>query len=731
MMQDGRTGFSADEAPSERGVPEVDLASTLRAIMAGLRRRWKLIAATTGAMALLALVYILLATPQYTARAALVVDPRISNSLTGPEAPTLLLSDALVVDSEIKILSSREVTTQVARTLGLFDQPEEELPPSLPRRLISGLRELVGSRSGLPPVDPQDAQASRNEAIRREMMKGFEISRDGGTYAIDIAYTSPDPAFATRAVNTLVDEYFDAATNAAMSDTRRIHDWLEQRVQVLADEVKAADAAVAEYRQQNDLFTIRDDILPSQAELSNANDMLIRLRQDLIETQTRQDKIKAVVASGSVGALLDGTLGGDVASPALRDFQTRYAGLVSEERDLISRWGENSDVVTRNRQDQEKLREVMMQEASQIVDRLDVVLTTVHRQIAATEAQIEELRARTNADAQKSIQLHELERDADAKRGLYRSMLAELITSAQRETFQRSPARIIARAVLPDDKSSPRVVRTMFLAIFGGLVLGAGLAFLREIMDDRLRRVSQLTQALQLRYLGMLSGIRPSRALKPGELARPNHSPEVRRCLRNMAAELQQKLPGNSGMVTGITSGHSVQGRAQVASWLATELAGHASRVAVISLDPDHNHLFLNQPAHMRLPSLMKPLESTQIGGQIAAMAQPGQPVFIVLPETPPVDLLVPAQYRRLTDLMAILRGQVDHVILVLPPLSGLSETELAADLVDGVILTLRWGEERTSGIVGALASSRKMRPLLLGGIFTSGSARGFARYNR
>ena len=101
------------------GVDPDDLATTLRTLTSGLRRQWKLIAAVTLGMALLALAYVLTATPQYTARAALVVDPRISNSVNGPEAPTLLLSDALVVDSEIKVLGSRDVTWRVAKALGL------------------------------------------------------------------------------------------------------------------------------------------------------------------------------------------------------------------------------------------------------------------------------------------------------------------------------------------------------------------------------------------------------------------------------------------------------------------------------------------------------------------------------------------------------------------------------------------------------------------------------------
>lgn len=731
MIQNDRQWRRLPEAQRENAVPEVDLGSTIRAVSSGLRRQWKLIAGVTLAMALIALAYIVTATPQYTARAALVVDPRISNSLQEPDSPLLLLSDALVVDSEIKVLSSRDVTWRVAQELGLFDQPAaEDSGPSLPRRLIDGLKGLIGAGEDAPAMQDDSSRTAVQEGIRRKMMEGFDISRDGGTYAIDISYTSEDPVFATNAVNTMIEQYFQAATDAALSDTRRIHSWLNQRVQVLGQEVKAADAAVADYREQNDLYAMTGGLLPSQAELSDANAQLIQMRQALIASQTTQDKIKGIIASDSVGGLLDGTLGGDIASPALRDFQTRYAGLVSEEHDLVTRWGENSDMVNRNRQDQTRLRDVMLQEAGQIIDRLSTQQETIRRQIAATEAQVEELRTRATDDAQKSIQLDELERDSQAKRGLYQTMLGELITSAQRETFQRSPARVIAQAVPPDETSSPKATRTMILAIFGGLVLGSALAFLREVMDDRLLRVGDLRDGLGLRYLGLLPGIRSSYSVKPSTLLMAPKSDAVRRVLRGLVADLQQRRTDQGALITGIASCHRGEGRAQTAGWLASEIASHDARVALISVAPEHARLFTGQPGHYSLPALNQLGDPAQVASRIAAQAQPGRPAVVSMADGLSADLLVPAQYQALAQVLAGLRDQVDHVLFVLPALSDVSETEMAASLVDTAVLALRWGQDRAPELAETLGGSRVLRPMLLGGLFTATSSRGFSRYN-
>lgn len=711
------------QGPMPEPVPEVDLASTLRALRGGLSRQWRLIAGVTALMAGLALAYILMATPQYTARAALVIDPRISNSLSGPEAPTLLLSDALVVDSELKVLTSREVTALAADQLGLF-AAEEDLDPDAPAaKVIAALRKPLTEQIDAPLPEGDEADAGRRDAVRRKLMDGFDIRRDGGTYVIDIAYSSTDPVFAMTAVNTLIDAYFQSSADASLADTRRIATWLDQRVQVLAGDVQKADEAVALYRSQNQLYEMRGGELPSEAELSDATDRLIRLRSDLIEIQTKQDKIAGIVAAGSAGALLDGTLGGDVASPALRDFQTRYAVLVAEEADLAARFGPDSDVVRRNQRDQRQLRALMSEEAAQIGERLDTQQETLRRQIEATERQVDALRSRAGSDAQKSIRLRELEREADAKRSQYGSMLQEMLSAAQRETFKRAPARVIARAVPPDQESSPRAKRLLVLAVLGGLVLGSGLGFLREMTDDRLRRPGDLRSGLGLRPLGVVPGVTPKgRRPAPDPAGAPG--PQARQTLRAVIAQMQQIKPDSGALVTGLASIDRQAGRSTVAGWLAGALAGAGSKVALLDLDTAGG------------PDLAGRLDLAQIGGapdagaEIARrLSQEPAPLPLGLPEAS--DLLMPAHQEALSQGLAALRSHVDHVLLILPPLSDGAEAEIAAHQADCALLVLPWGDVGLTEAADALAGSGTLPTRLIGAIYTDDKSRAAARYDQ
>lgn len=730
MIQSGKKHWRSDDIPRE-AVPEVDLASTIRAARAGLARQWRLIAAITLALTVLALVYAYFATPTYTARAEVVIDPRISNSPSGPEAPTLLLSDALVVDSELKVLSSREVTMRSAQDMGLFDATAEEPEKTGPlRALVNLLRSALASDHEKPVLGLEDAEATRREVIRRKMMEDFDISRDGGTYVISIAFTSPDPVFAMKAVNTLIDAYFDVSSDAALSDTRRIASWLDQSVEKLANEVQIADRAVAEYRRENNLFTMRDSVLPSEAELSSATDRLISLRSQLIEIENRQDKIESIVDSGSAGALMDGTLGGEVASPALRDFQTRYAGLISEQHELVRRWGTTSDLVARNQQDQQQLRDLILDEARQIADRMTTQIEAVRREITATEAQVEDLRARASMDAEKSIRLRELEREAEAKRSQYASMLQQMISAAQRESFQRAPARIIARAVPPDEVASPKTKRLLVLTIFAGLVLGTGIAFLRETMDDRLRRVTELRDGLGLRAFGLVPGVSARKPHKPGSFlaAPPAGNAQARGSLRGIIAQMQRIHPENGALISGLAPVSRASGVAQLSGWLAASVAEAGERVLVLDLSSDPAALAALTPvgaAPQYLDIAGEPLAELT---RLQALARPGLPIAAGLPKG--TDILAATQQRNLDASLAALRPHLDLILLILPELTERPEVEIAASFADCSLLVLRWGEPSLTEVTELLGGSTTLAPRLFGAVFTADSARGFARYN-
>ena len=105
----------------------------------------------------------------------------------------------------------------------------------------------------------------------------------------------------------------------------------------------------------------------------------------------------------------------------------------------------------------------------------------------ARENSLEKSLAATVAGSQTTnkaqIELRQLESAAQTYRALYDNFQQRYTDSVQQQSLPMTEARVITRASPPSAKTSPKSLLILAAATMGGLVLGLGLAMLREISD--------------------------------------------------------------------------------------------------------------------------------------------------------------------------------------------------------------------------------------------------------
>ncbi|MGD5622392.1 Wzz/FepE/Etk N-terminal domain-containing protein, partial [Xanthomonas citri pv. citri] len=111
-----------------------------------VRRQWPLIVAIVAGTLALVLVYLISATPMYTANARILMDTRQTQVLDKDSGTANALIDPGFVDSQVEILQSDDLLLSIVRRLKLTEDPEfNGSEPGLLPLIIGKVIGLFGS----------------------------------------------------------------------------------------------------------------------------------------------------------------------------------------------------------------------------------------------------------------------------------------------------------------------------------------------------------------------------------------------------------------------------------------------------------------------------------------------------------------------------------------------------------------------------------------------------------
>ena len=310
------------------------------------------------------------------------------------------------------------------------------------------------------------------------------------------------------------------------------------------------------------------------------------------------------------------------------------------------------------------------------------------------------------------------------------------------QSVRRGGAELVSPALLPSQPVGPGLPQSAAVAGFTGLLVGLGLALLRDHLDDRVRTADDAAAQAGLTVLAELPKVSRRRRRKSSgvdSVVRPHGA--LAEAARGLRTTLQCLDPDNPVRRLVVTSPGRSDGKTFVALNLATVYAQAGYLTVVVSADLRRPTLeiALGAPAGgVGLTSVVR--ASGLQAAELAAAPGNGQrrePKGEAVEHRPSLeDALVPTSVPKLslfpcgplppnpsellgsTAMVAILdrlAAMVDIVVIDTPPVLAVTDAAILATEADGVVLVVAPGHTASRAVRRATAALSGVNARLLG----------------
>lgn len=434
--------------------------------------------------------------PAYSSRMAILVNQERVDPLVSTEATTQVVTTQNPVtpeeiNSEVELLSSRDVLEQVVVANGL------EKPRGF--SLIDLLR-------------PRQTRDDRIARAVKVLAKQLKIGNIKNSNLIEISYKSPDPQRSYGVLKSLGDLY--VAKHVAVHRPAGSYEFFAQETQKYHDELEAAETRLRNFGKQNSIAAPEEQRTQLAAQVANSVGTLHaaeqaiaadeeRIKDDRQQMSKTAPRLSTVQTSAAADKLLDQL------NETMLSLQTRRTALLTRYdpsyplvQDLEQQIAQTHAAIAEAQKahygtestDVDPTFEALREDRSKTeADRAAQVAT-----VAATKRSIKDMEAQMVNLDQLSLAQQDLQRDAKADESNYLLYLAK--REQERTTNALDATRIanVAIAVPPAIPVLPVFSWPMIvlIALCSATVLGIGSAYAADFFDSSFRTPAQLIEGL-------------------------------------------------------------------------------------------------------------------------------------------------------------------------------------------------------------------------------------------
>ena len=481
----------------------IDLRELANMLIKNLRK----ICIITGTFVLIAIVYLILASPVYE-------------------------SDSLL---------------RIKQPKGLGDSLLDVVPgasTAMTAQLMSTDAEILKSRSVIEPVIVATEKADKNgnypnyEAYVKERIATTPFKN---TEILKLSVTAKSPKDAQNANRLIVEGFLNRLTELSRSEQRVTKDFIAGRVAESRVELNKAEDTLQKYKEKNHILDPSDSA------------KLLADRLSLVDKTNAENQVDMATSKARLSAVNE-QLGGEAAATAdsstIKQYNAKLAELEMTKISYLDKYTSNHPVMKNLDEQIAGVKTKLNTEIAKAVALQAPTDNPVHQgllaskfqseaEIAIAQKKLEALAALEKANKKEIESLPALEqgylraqRDANVAQEIYVMLAKRLEEAKVAEAMISNEVQVVDTATLPEKPVKPRKGLTLLLSLLLGIMAGCGYAIAYEMLNRKIRTQEDVENYLGLPLLGSIPDIASMDKAMSDTRKKPNLYEKVRRLLQ-------------------------------------------------------------------------------------------------------------------------------------------------------------------------------------------------------
>jgi succinoglycan biosynthesis transport protein ExoP len=686
-----------------------------------LRYKWTVALVVALSMGI-ALVATFNTTPIYKASTLVQID-RTSNRIVEYGDVTAEgsagMRDPEFYTTQYELLKSRSLARRVIDQIGLraIDNASEPEDPSFLDGIKQSLKGMIATLSStdnnvednLPPADREQARRKSEENL---LLESLSIEPVRNSRLVRVGYESPYPGEAAAVANAIANNFINL-------NLERRYDASSYAKQFLQEQLAQARATLEESEKRFVAYARERQIVNFEDRLEILRNQLREMNTNLVEAESAR-----FAAESEYQELLEASAGG---APGLQESELIQT-LKQRRSDLQADYQQQLEIFKPGYPAMQKLQ----RQIAEIDAEIERETASIRESVRATfEARIREeakLRQRIQEAKDEALLLQDrttdyetLRREVETNRELYDGLLQRMKEVGVAAGVGENNISVVDAATVPLRPYKPSLRKNLAIALVLGLFLGAGLAFLLNSLDDTIKSADDVERRVGAPVLSLVphASARDS-GLTDEELPMivfRDPKSAVAEAVRSLRTSLLFSTADGAPRTMHFTSSSPSEGKTTTAVSTAIAFAQAGDKVLLIDCD-------------LRNPSLHRAFglpNSTGLTNHLAGNAKPAeiaQPTQVMrlftitsgpLPPNP-VELLSTA---KMVDLLSHSAERFDRVIIDGPPVIGLADALLLANLAKATIFVVEPGSTRIRDLDGSIRRLHQASARIMGAVLT------------